>query len=285
MPYPPSPDHPTKTIIMKTTKNPDHNPTGRTRPKRKLGTVLRAKLSRYRARVSEFEDDAPSSTVVRWLVVLLLLHLLVIGGVWVRSTWFKNTTEMVEMTATLPSPPTVPQMPAPAAAPVTAPPVPQAAPAAPVTITQPEQVVDARTGRQEQAAPTPTAQEHIPDAAPVAGPARHIVRTGDTWERVARDNRVSVADLKAVNPNMQKLVSGTTLVIPARPGDHLVQEKPAEADTALTGTTHIVKKGETLSVIARKYKMNWRNIQKFNKMSDKDVARLKIGQKIMIPKK
>ena len=103
MPYPPSPDHPTKTIIMKTTKNPDHNPTGRTRPKRKLGTVLRAKLSRYRARVSEFEDDAPSSTVVRWLVVLLLLHLLVIGGVWVRSTWFKNTTEMVEMTATLPS--------------------------------------------------------------------------------------------------------------------------------------------------------------------------------------
>ena len=285
MPYPPSPDHPTKTIIMKTTKNPDHNPTGRTRPKRKLGTVLRAKLSRYRARVSEFEDDAPSSTVVRWLVVLLLLHLLVIGGVWVRSTWFKNTTEMVEMTATLPSPPTVPQNPAPAAAPVTAPAVPQAAPVAPVTITQPEQVVDARPGRQEQAAPAPTAQEHIPDAAPVAGPARHIVRTGDTWERVARDNRVSVADLKAVNPNMQKLVSGTTLVIPARPGDHLVQEKPAEADTALTGTTHIVKKGETLSVIARKYKMNWRNIQKFNKMSDKDVARLKIGQKIMIPKK
>ena len=285
MPYPPSPDHPPKTSIIQTPKNPDHNPTGRTRPKRKLGTVLRAKLSRYRARVSEFEDDAPSSTVVRWLVVLLLLHLLVIGGVWVRSTWFKNTTEMVEMTATLPSPPTVPQIPVPTAAPVTAPAVPQAAPAAPVTITQPEQVVDARPGRQEQAAPAPTAQEHIPDAAPVAGPARHIVRTGDTWERVARDNRVSVADLKAVNPNMQKLVSGTTLVIPARPGDHLVQEKPAEADTALTGTIHIVKKGETLSVIARKYKMNWRNIQKFNKMSDKDVARLKIGQKIMIPKK
>ena len=285
MPYLPSPDHPTKTIIMKTTKNPDHNPTGRTRPKRKLGTVLRAKLSRYRARVSEFEDDAPSSTVVRWLVVLLLLHLLVIGGVWVRSTWFKNTTEMVEMTATLPSPPTVPQIPVPAVAPVTAPAVPQAAPAAPVTITQPKQVVDARPGRQEQAAPAPTAQEHIPDAAPVAGPARHIVRTGDTWERVARDNRVSVADLKAVNPNMQKLVSGTTLVIPARPGDNLVQEKPAEADTALSGTAHIVKKGETLSVIGRKYKMNWRNIQKFNKMSDKDVARLKIGQKIMIPKK
>lgn len=25
---------------MKTTKTPDHNPTGRTRPKRKMGTVL-----------------------------------------------------------------------------------------------------------------------------------------------------------------------------------------------------------------------------------------------------
>ena len=110
---------------MKTTKIPDHNPTGRTRPKRKMGTVLRAKLSKYRARVSEFEDDAPSSTVVRWLVVLLLLHLLVIGGVYVRSTWFRNTTETVEMAATLPAPPTVPQRPAPVAPPSVLPQVPR----------------------------------------------------------------------------------------------------------------------------------------------------------------
>ena len=98
---------------MKTTKTPDHNPTGRTRPKRKMGTVLRAKLSKYRARVSEFEDDAPSSTVVRWLVVLLLLHLLVIGGVYVRSTWFRNTTETVEMAARCPHRPPFPSAPPP----------------------------------------------------------------------------------------------------------------------------------------------------------------------------
>lgn len=268
---------------MKTTKTPDHNPTGRTRPKRKMGTMLRAKLSRYRARVSEFEDDAPSSTVVRWLVVLLLLHLLVIGGVYVRSTWFRNTTETVEMAGALPAPPTVPQTPAPAAPLAVIPQAPQAEPAAPVTITQPEQVVDARPNRQP--APAPAVQEHIPDAAPVAGPARHMVRTGDTWERVARDNRVTVNDLKTVNPKVQRLVSGSTLVIPARPGDKPVQEKAAAAEAELDGVPHIVKKGETLSVIARKYKMNWRNVQKFNKMSDKDVARLKIGQKIMIPKK
>ena len=249
---------------MKTTKTPDHNPTGRTRPKRKMGTVLRAKLSKYRARVSEFEDDEPSSTVVRWLVVLLLLHLLVIGGVYVRSTWFRNTAETVEMAAALPAPPTVPQP-----------------PAAPVTITQPEQVVDARPNRQ----PAPAVEEHIPDAAPVAGPARHIVRTGDTWERVARDNQVAVNDLKAVNPKVQRLVSGSTLVIPARPGDKFEPEKSAAEEMEPEGVPHIVKKGETLSVIARKYKMNWRTLQKFNKMNDRDVARLKIGQKIMIPKK
>lgn len=270
-----------KPTIMKTTKTPDHNPTGRTRPKRKMGTVLRAKLSRYRARVSEFEDDAPSSTVVRWLVVLLLLHLLVIGGVYVRSTWFRNTTETVEMATALPAPPTVSQTPVPAAPPAVLPQAPQAAPAAPVTITQPEQVVDARPNRR----PAPAVQEHIPDAAPVAGPARHIVRTGDTWERVARDNQVAVNDLKAVNPRVQRLVSGSTLVIPARPGDKMAPEKTAAAETEPDGVAHIVKKGETLSVIARKYKMNWRSLQKFNKMNDRDVARLKIGQKIMIPKK
>ena len=151
----------------------------------------------------------------------------------------------------------------------------------PVTITQPEQVVDARPNRQ----PAPAVEEHIPDAAPVAGPARHIVRTGDTWERVARDNQVAVNDLKAVNPKVQRLVSGSTLVIPARPGDKFEPEKSAAEELEPESVPHIVKKGETLSVIARKYKMNWRTLQKFNKMNDRDVARLKIGQKIMIPKK
>ena len=65
----------------------------------------------------------------------------------------------------------------------------------------------------------------------------------------------------------------------------MAPEKTAAAETETDGVAHIVKKGETLSVIARKYKMNWRSLQKFNKMNDRDVARLKIGQKIMIPKK
>lgn len=268
---------------MKTTKNPDHNPTGRTRPKRKFSTVLRAKLSRYRARVSEFEDDAPSSTVVRWLVVLLVLHLLVIGGVWVRSTWFKSSAEAGTITANLSASPSVAQRPA-LPLPVTPQRVEEAAP---MTITQRDQVVDARPERTSTApanvpAPAPAA---IPDAAPVAGSARHMIKTGDTWERIARDNRVSVADLKAVNPKVQRLISGSTLMIPARPGDSVAPKTTAVASAALEGTEHIVKKGETLSVIARKYKMDWRAVQKFNKMTDKDVARLKIGQKIMIPKK
>ena len=106
-----------------------------------------------------------------------------------------------------------------------------------------------------------------------------------TWERVARDNQVPVNDLKAVNPKVQRLVSGSTLVIPARPGDKFEPEKSTAEELEPEGVPHIVKKGETLSVIARKYKMNWRTLQKFNKMNDRDVARLKIGQKIMIPKK
>ncbi|UQT45776.1 LysM peptidoglycan-binding domain-containing protein [Akkermansia muciniphila] len=52
------------------------------------------------------------------------------------------------------------------------------------------------------------------------------MRTGDTWERVARDNQVAVNDLKAVNPKVQRLVSGSTLVIPARPGDNLNRKSP-----------------------------------------------------------
>ena len=100
--------------------------------------------------------------------------------------------------------------------------------------------MDARPNRQ----PAPVAEEHIPDAAPVAGPARHIVRTGDTWERVARDNQVAVNDLKAVNPKVQRLVSGSTLVIPARPGDKFEPEKSAAEEMEPEGVPHIVKKGK-----------------------------------------
>ncbi len=275
---------------MNTTKTPDHKPTTRFRPKRKLGTQFRSKIARFHSRICELQDDTPSSTVVRWLIVLLLFHIVAIGGVWVHGTCFKDRTQTVDIVS-LPTPPSVAQTPAVNA--VTAPAITQtvdqqttapasAQPAAPVTITQPNQVVDARPAT-PVAPPAVITPAPTPAVKPVPGPARHLVRTGDTWETIAKDNNVSVADLKAVNPGANA-IAGVKLVIPARPGEVVEPVKPVEQPKP-NATEHIVKKNETLSSIGRKHKIDWRKIQKFNNMSDKDVSRIKPGQKILIPAK
>ncbi len=266
---------------MKTTKKPDHQPTTRVQPKRKLATRFRSKLAKFHTRVCEFQDDTPSSTVVRWLVVLLLIHIVAIGGVWIHGTYFKDKTETVNMAAALPAPPAVPQEPAPAA--VAAPVAEPTAQTAPDTITQPSQVVAAQKPA-PQAQPAASQQPAPAIKAPVPGPARHKVVTGDSWNTVAAANNVSVADLKAVNPRVTKLVSGSVLVIPARPGEVTAPVKPAQ-QAASAELTHTIAKGETLSSIGRKYKIDWRKIMKHNKMTDKDVKRIRPGQKILIPAK
>ncbi len=265
---------------MKTTKKPDHQPTTRVQPKRKLATRFRSKIAKFRTRVCEFQDDTPSSTVVRWLVVLLLIHIVAIGGVWIHGTYFKNKTETVNMAAALPAPPTVPQESAPAD--ITAPIVEPVVATTPDTITKPSQVVPAQKPA-PQKQPVVTHQPVRVNKAPVPGPARHKVVTGDSWNTIAASNNVSVADLKAVNPRVNKLVSGSVLVIPARPGEAPAPVKPVQQAPA--ELTHTVAKGETLSSIGRKYKIDWRKIMKHNKMTDKDVKRIRPGQKILIPAK
>ncbi|MEG1258211.1 MAG: hypothetical protein RSD12_04165, partial [Akkermansia sp.] len=65
---------------MKLNKSRNHPTTKRIAPKQGFSKIFHGKVGRYCSRISEFEDDTPSSTVVRWLLVILLLHLVVIGG-------------------------------------------------------------------------------------------------------------------------------------------------------------------------------------------------------------
>lgn len=275
---------------MYSPKPSDHTPTSRSNPK----TGFFQKFKVYRARMAEFQDNSPSSTIVKALVVLLLLHLILIGGISARTFFKGQATDMKDEINTALVPMVnqrdiaQPDETIPVAVPI------DEAPPADL-ITQSDQVVDVRNNET-----IPQAEEIAPIPAPTQptntnrvqsqsiakpGSARHTVRTGDTWSRIAKDNHVSEADLRAVNPKINNLATGSILVIPAKPGQEPIAVALPVRQEPKKGTSYAVKKGETLSSIARKHKVSVKDIQKLNNMSDKEAGRIKIGQQILIPGK
>ncbi len=279
----------------------------RVRPKKGFSKIFQGKVTRYRSRISEFEDDTPSSTIVRILVGVLLIHLIVIGGVWLRGTLKKDEAEtkvdipVAQNTATLEQPQVVQQQQTTQAiAPVgdvvitdknsmeEAIPVPTknqqaVAGGEQIPTALPADTVSSNTVSQQKPAVSPNPRPVASTDTVEAGPARHTVATGDSWESVARDNSCSVDALKFLNPTAM-MASGTTLVIPMKPGERekVLQERQEEA-IRNADVVYVMKRGDTLSKVARKYKVSVAALQKYNNITDP--RKVKIGQELKIPKK
>ena len=145
---------------------------------------------------------------------------------------------------------------------------------------------------------------------PIIKDYRHVTMEGETMKSIASKYKISVAELKAVNPGVTYLVRGMQLKLPVNaqvPGYHASKaelQKAAAAfhnmatpkrksyssrpqQTKQTKSTskyivHIVKKKETLYSISRKYGVSLNEIYKANKNL---TTNIRIGQKILIPKK
>lgn len=126
----------------------------------------------------------------------------------------------------------------------------------------------------------------------------YTVKKGDTFYRIAKKYDVSVEALQAENGvSAKKLKPGMKLTIPS-----IVQEAPEEehaakqdpVDNALPvdddakadrtsqpseSRYHIVKKGETLSSISRKYSVKVSAIKELNHLTS---ARVKAGQQLLV---
>ena len=111
-------------------------------------------------------------------------------------------------------------------------------------------------------------------------------KKGERLDKVAPRFGLSVAKLKSINglSPRAKLSNGQSLLVPLNGGDadtefeafntHLVpSDKPLGH-----GITHIVKKGETLSTLSRRYHVSVGKLQSWNN----DISQLKPGQTITI---
>lgn len=142
---------------------------------------------------------------------------------------------------------------------------------------------------------------------PIIKNYRHVVVQGETMLSISRKYKISVAELRAVNPGLIHVARGMQLRLPINaqvPGYHASKTDLKEEASAFHNSTHakgsintqnqqqklpkgkfikhIVKKGETLYSISRKYGVSLNDLYQANIGLS---ASIKTGQQILIPKK
>lgn len=106
----------------------------------------------------------------------------------------------------------------------------------------------------------------------------HIVKKGETLSHIAQKYRCSVTQLKTWNKlKSTNLKIGQKLVVFPIGGGSISSSSKNESPAKF----HIVKKGETLGVIAKKYHCTVTELQKWNRLTSTNIS---IGQKLSVQK-
>src|SRR3990170_7824983 len=107
---------------------------------------------------------------------------------------------------------------------------------------------------------------------------KYVVKKGDTLSMIASKYRVSVRELKSVNDMRDdKVKVGMRLIIP---NSNLSKNVESKTPVISDNNKYVVKKGDTLSMIASKYRVSVRELKSVNDMRDDKV---KVGMRLIIP--
>lgn len=255
----------------------------RAKPKHRFHAFINRNFKRHRSDVGLVEDSTSSTTVVRIIVGLILIHLIVIGGVLLRGHITKGGAGIAVAPSITPPPAvsTEPAEPVEVLPQPAAPAAPAATPAAANHITQ-APAADAEMVAEEPVTivtPTP-----VTPANKVT--VKHHVASGDTWIKIAGQYGVSVSELKTANPASAKkdiLYSGTYLNVPvAADSDAAKRAEATPIPTAPVAKTYTVKSGDTIGKIARMHKMSAAKLLNINDMTDKDARRIRPGMQLKV---
>jgi membrane-bound lytic murein transglycosylase D len=111
----------------------------------------------------------------------------------------------------------------------------------------------------------------------------HIVRRGETVSSIAQRYRTSVAALLQANRLRQpKITLGQKVIVPVKDQKGVKSVLPKAVPAKTSFATYIIRRGDTIGVIATRFKILVAELKTVNAMRSN---RITIGQKIKIPQK
>lgn len=281
----------------------------RVKPKKHFIRTFINKTFKYHGNMGLVEDRHNSTTIVRLIIGLLLIHLIVIGGVILRGKIKSGEAgPIAEATITAPPAPVAPATPAAPVNDVLPQPVdgPVANPvrtevAATGHITQaPAQAEPAVVATEPKIVTPPVVDEvavepaetPAPVAAAPAAPTqqaieKHLVATGDTLYAIAAKYKVSVDAIRKANPSLRNntIVCGTYLNIPVSAdsdaGRRIAAQQAAAAATE-AAKLYTIKRGDTLARIARKHKTTVAKLMQLNNIAKGQEGKIRVGDTLRI---
>lgn len=251
------------------------------RPKKKLQASARA----ARRPMDDYdEDEEPTTNLSSAFVVVLILHVVAVGGIYAFNS-IKQSRKGHE--------PVVAQTEQ--AAPAVKPSAQEDAPAA-IAPAAARQSAPARETSQN--APVPAIAQNNnnkPATAASAGSHQYTVKAGDNLTKLAIAYNITPAEIMEANHLKEGAVlhQGQTLTIPAKSSTKTAEARPATTDTTpkqtdipATTTTpglYTVKKGDTPTSIARSLGVPLADLLRANKNTDP--KKLQPGQTLKVPRK
>ncbi|MCE9610119.1 MAG: LysM peptidoglycan-binding domain-containing protein [Chthoniobacter sp.] len=232
---------------------------------------LRAATTMPRSAMDSYEADEPVTKLSSAFVVVLILHVVAVGGIYAFNS-IKASRRGHEQSVTTPA---VPE----------------------------KSLTVAKTNEPNTA--IPTAKAAVAETArgtvsPVTSPKpavlksnQYLVKANDNPTKIAAMLGVKTEDLLAANKLKAEsmLHPGDILIIPKPTPKPLADARKAEANAKPTDVAptkaapgvHVVKKNETAISIAKLYNLPHTELLKLNKISDP--TKIREGQSLVIPKK
>jgi len=106
----------------------------------------------------------------------------------------------------------------------------------------------------------------------------HVVKSGETLSGIAKKYKTTIQEIIGLNPDAEKgLKAGGTLILPGKSHPEEVKSQIKSLDG--NQKQHVVKSGESLSKIAKLYKVPVKDLESWNGITNKD---LKAGQSIIV---
>lgn len=245
-----------------------------------------------RSEIGLVEDRANSTTIIRIIVGLLLVHLIIIGGIILHGKINNEGgggagVESVTVLEKPEEPQSVTEIitePKPVEGPKVNRPThitqPTEKPAQPIAVepTTPKPVVDNT--------PKPADKPVQPVVSPTTPPKNaiaHTIKSGENTTTIAKKYGVTINELKEINPSLREnannIIIGGTLWIPDKKAVTTTQNTEAAEDSEFVEYT--VVSGDSFSKIAKKAgEKNYKKIMELNGITNE--KSLKIGQKIKL---